>query len=54
MENNLLLSEINTGSSVYITGIKGKGAFRQRLGEMGFVRGKKVTVIKNAPLNDPI
>ena len=32
----------------------GRGAFRKRITEMGFVRGKKVTVIKNAPLRDPI
>lgn len=54
MVNSLRLSEIDTGESVFITAVKGKGAFRQRIGEMGFVRGKKVTVVKNAPLNDPI
>jgi ferrous iron transport protein B len=48
------LSDIDTGNSVFIAGMDGKGAFRQRMGEMGFVRGKKITVIKNAPLNDPI
>ncbi len=48
------LSEVDTGESVYISGIQGKGAFRQRIGEMGFVRGRKITVVKNAPLNDPI
>ncbi|HEX2395951.1 MAG TPA: ferrous iron transport protein B, partial [Bacteroidales bacterium] len=52
--NSLRLSEISTGESVFIKSVKGKGAFRQRICEMGFVRGKKVTVIKNAPLNDPI
>jgi ferrous iron transport protein B len=34
--------------------IKGRGQFRQRLSEMGFVVGKKVSVIKKAPLRDPI
>jgi ferrous iron transport protein B len=48
------LSEVDTGRSVFIENVKGKGAFRQRIGEMGFVRGKKITVVKNAPLNDPI
>jgi len=52
--NCVKLSEVNTGESVFILGVNGKGAFRQRIGEMGFVKGKKVTVIKNAPLNDPI
>jgi ferrous iron transport protein B len=34
--------------------IKGRGQFRQRLSEMGFVVGKKVSVIKKAPLRDPV
>ncbi|HLO60258.1 MAG TPA: ferrous iron transport protein B [Bacteroidales bacterium] len=54
MNSHLKLSEVETGESVYIIFVKGKGAFRQRLGEMGFVKGKRVTVVKNAPLNDPI
>lgn len=54
MMNSLRLSEINSGESVFIKCVKGKGPFRQRICEMGFVKGKKVTVIKNAPLNDPI
>lgn len=48
------LSEIGAGDSVYIKLVRGKGAFRQRISEMGFVKGKKITVVKNAPLNDPI
>ena len=54
MGNSLRLSEIGTGESVFIKSVNGKGAFRQRIGEMGFVKGKKITVVKNAPLNDPI
>src|SRR5665648_691813 len=34
--------------------IKGRGQFRQLLSEMGFVVGKKVSVVKKAPLRDPI
>jgi ferrous iron transport protein B len=37
-----------------ITRVTGHGAFRKRITEMGFVKGKEVTVIKNAPLQDPI
>ena len=40
--------------SVYIERVRGEGAFRQRISEMGFVKGKKITVVKNAPLNDPV
>lgn len=32
----------------------GRGAFRKRIIEMGFIRGKEVVVIQNAPLKDPI
>ncbi len=52
--NSLRLSNISTGESVYVKCVKGKGAFRQRISEMGFVQGKQVTVVKNAPFNDPI
>ncbi len=54
MNEGCRLSEVDTGKSVFIENVKGKGAFRQRISEMGFVKGKKVTVVKNAPLNDPI
>ena len=50
----MLLSELHTGDSAVITKVKGYGAFRKRLNEMGFVRGKVVKSVKNAPLNDPI
>ncbi|WP_291857568.1 ferrous iron transport protein B [Marinilabilia sp.] len=48
------LSELSNGQEGVIVKVKGHGAFRKRIIEMGFVRGKKVTVIKNAPLKDPI
>ncbi len=34
--------------------VHGHGSFRNRIVEMGFVKGEKVTVVKNAPLKDPI
>lgn len=48
------LSEVGTGQTVYIDNVKGKDAFRQRIGEMGFIKGRRITVVKNAPLNDPV
>lgn len=50
----MLLSELKTGEEAVIIKVKGYGAFRKRLNEMGFVRGKVVKAVKNAPLNDPI
>lgn len=50
----LRLSELYTGDEAVIVRVAGQGAFRKRITEMGFVRGQKVTVIKNAPLKDPV
>jgi len=48
------LYDLAEGEEGIILKIKGRGQFRQRLSEMGFVVGKKVSVIKKAPLRDPI
>ncbi len=53
-EKNKSLSCLLSGESAIITKVHGHGAFRKRITEMGFIKGKKVTVIKNAPLKDPI
>lgn len=50
----MFLSELKNGEFGIISKVRGRGAFRKRIIEMGFIRGKKVTVIKNAPLKDPI
>lgn len=49
-----LLDNEPVGKTVQVVRVMGDGAFRQRLLEMGFVRGAKVTVLKNAPLKDPV
>ena len=48
------LSELNTGEQGVIVKVNGHGSFRKRLIEMGIIAGKKVTVVLNAPLKDPI
>ncbi len=48
------LAGLKTGDKAVIVKIKGHGAFRKRITEMGFVKGKTVKVIKNAPLKDPV
>ncbi len=48
------LADLKTGEQGIITKVLGHGAFRKRITEMGFVKGKEVTVIKNAPLQDPV
>ena len=49
-----LLDNEPVGMTVQVVRVMGDGAFRQRLLEMGFVRGARVTVLKNAPLQDPV
>ena len=51
---NTYLSDIATGQEAIITKVLGHGAFRKRITEMGFVKGKKVRVVKNAPFQDPV
>ncbi len=48
------LSELQTGEKAVIVRVHGHGSFRKRLIEMGFIQGKEVTVVLNAPLKDPI
>jgi ferrous iron transport protein B len=48
------LLDLHQGESGIIVKVKGRGAFRKRITEMGFVKGKEVTVVKSAPLMDPI
>ena len=48
------LSELSTGDKGIIVKVMGRGAFRKRIIEMGFIKGKEVLVIQNAPLKDPI
>ena len=48
------LSELRTGEKGVIVKVLGHGGFRKRIVEMGFIKGKTVEVILNAPLKDPI
>lgn len=50
----MTLNDLHTGDSAVITRIRGRGAFKKRLSEMGFIRGKSVHVVKAAPLKDPV
>lgn len=48
------LSDLLEGETGVIVKVLGHGAFRKRITEMGFIKGKQVKVIKNAPLQDPV
>ncbi len=49
-----LLSDLKNGEVAVISKINGEGVFRKRIAEMGFVKGKVISVVKNAPLKDPV
>ena len=48
------LSEFREGERGVIAKLSGKGKFRKRLQEMGFIKGSEIFVEKYAPLRDPI
>ena len=48
------LSDLKTGERGIIVKVHGHGSFRKRITEMGFIKGKEVRVVLNAPLRDPI
>lgn len=50
----MTLDQLKIGEEGIITKIKGRGSFRKRVMEMGFIKGKPVKMIKAAPLRDPI
>ena len=47
------LSELKKGEKGIITKVLGRGAFRRRIIEMGFIKGQEVEIVTQAPLKDP-
>ncbi|HHT76526.1 MAG TPA: ferrous iron transport protein A [Clostridiaceae bacterium] len=50
----MTLKELNIGHSAVIIAVRGQGALRDRLLDMGLTPRTKVTVVKAAPMGDPI
>lgn len=50
----MTLADLAPGEKGIITKVRGRGAFRKRILEMGFISGKEVSVIQRAPLMDPV
>ncbi|MCG8510090.1 MAG: ferrous iron transport protein A [Rhodospirillales bacterium] len=48
------LNDVTPGTTCRITRLHGQDAIRQRLLDMGFVPGAEITVMRSAPLLDPI
>ena len=50
----MTLKEVKIGSTCAITKVGGEGALRQHFLDMGVIPGAEVTVVKYAPLGDPM
>lgn len=50
----MTLDEIKTGGSAVVGAVRGDGAMRLRLLDMGIVPGTKIRVNRRAPTGDPI
>ncbi len=50
----MTLKEVKIGDSAVITAVGGQGALRQHFLDMGLIPGTEVTVIKLAPMGDPM
>jgi ferrous iron transport protein B len=50
----MTLKDLQVHEKAVITKVKGRGAFRKRILEMGFVVGKEVETMRKAPMKDPV
>jgi len=50
----LQLNTLAPGQKGVVVSIKGSGATRRRIMDMGIVRGSEIKVIRRAPLGDPV
>jgi ferrous iron transport protein A len=50
----LQLNDLEPGQKGIVVSIKGSGATRRRIMDMGIVRGAEIKVIRRAPLGDPV
>ncbi|MBD3318190.1 MAG: GntR family transcriptional regulator, partial [Chitinivibrionales bacterium] len=48
------LNTLGSGQSAHVLRITGGGTLKKRLREMGITAGERITVVKSAPLDDPI
>ena len=53
-EEKMTLKELEVGKSAVIRSVGGKGALRQHFLDMGMIPGAEVTVVKLAPMGDPM
>ena len=51
---SMTLRELKTGQSARVTSVGGSGALRQHFLDMGVIPGAEVTLVKYAPMGDPM
>lgn len=50
----MTLDQLHSGQNAVVTKVRGSGVLRRRLLDMGLVTGAKVSMLRSAPLGDPI
>ena len=53
-ERKMMLDKLEIGQSARITAVGGEGALRQHFLDMGLIPGAEVTLVKVAPMGDPM
>lgn len=48
------LKDLNVGETAYVAKLTGEGAVRRRIMDMGITKNTELTIIKKAPLGDPL
>ena len=54
MTEQITLKELKIGKTATVISVGGEGALRQHFLDMGLIPGVKVTMVKHAPMGDPI
>jgi DtxR family transcriptional regulator, Mn-dependent transcriptional regulator len=50
----MTLDNLSMGKAARVRKVRGKGAIRRRLMDMGVTRGVEITAVKSSPLGDPV
>ena len=50
----MILPQLRTGQSATISAVRGSGAVRRRLMDMGLLKGIRIEMVKAAPMGDPV
>ena len=54
METKMNLGELKAGESCVVDSVGGEGALRQHFLDMGIIPGAEITIVKFAPMGDPV